>query len=91
MPTEQEIDDYRNRLTARFKREYDEAKTQQASIDAQLVDLDVKLERLKTEVPNGACYRCYYDNGVISAVVGAPPEPTAPGTDRFRCANGHDL
>jgi hypothetical protein len=47
------------------------------------------LKRLQTKPPSGACYRCYYENGVIASIRGVPFDPATPKIDRFRCANGH--
>jgi hypothetical protein len=91
MPTEQEIDDFRNDQIVRFEREKQEVETQRTQLKARHFELEAILVRLQTKPPSGACYRCYYESGAISRIRAVPADPAAPGIDRFRCANGHDL
>ena len=72
MPTEQEIDDHRNRLAASLKREEHDLDAQKLKIESRLADIAAILKRLKTNPPANACYRCYFESGVISRVSGVP-------------------
>jgi hypothetical protein len=89
MPNEKKIENYRAEQALRFKREYQETEAQLASLKTKHLELEAILKRLQTKPPSDACYRCYYENGVIASIRGVPFDPATPKIDRFRCANGH--
>jgi hypothetical protein len=91
MHSDKEIDDFRNNKIIGLEREKHELNVQKTKIDSRLAEIAATLVRLQTKPPSGACYRCYYESGAISRIRAVPADPAAPGIDRFRCANGHDL
>jgi hypothetical protein len=86
------IEEYRAGLVRQFEQEKQQIDTQLASLETKNHELDAKLRRLRTEIPNPeACPTCYYLAGEIALIRPIPADPATPKIDRFRCANGHDF
>ena len=62
-----------------------------APMQAQLIEVEAKLERLKHDLPAGdICPMCWYGHGVTSRMRETPEKPPNPVRNRFACrACGH--
>lgn len=87
----QEIERYKSALARQLEDKKQQIYVQQSQLESELAKTDAISERLHTQPPSGACYRCYYETGAAVTVRPIPAAPFDPRIDRFRCENGHDF